>query len=185
MQQLLFITLLFVTHFITAQTLQLDTKASTLQWTGKAAFSAYSLSGTLEAKSGTVQLTNDQITAATLTLDMPSIESEIRQLVKHLKSDDFFEVKKFKTADFVLTSPLHWAKAKTATGNLTIKNVTKPTELVLTKVERNGNTVHLSGTAQVDRTAYGIYYNSPNYFENLKQDAIADVFELEFELVFK
>jgi len=185
MKQLLFFLLLMTPIALFTQTLQLDTRASTFTWTGKAAFSAYSLSGTLEAKSGFVQFTDDQITAATLTLDMPSMNSEIAQLVKHLKSDDFFEVKKFKTADFVLTSPLHWAKAKTATGNLTIKNVTKPTELVLTKVERKGNTVHLSGIAKVDRTAYGIYYNSPNYFENLKQDAIADVFVLDFELVFR
>ncbi|MCB0559128.1 MAG: YceI family protein [Lewinellaceae bacterium] len=64
---------------------------STVTWVGKAAFSTYTLSGTIEAKSGVLSWLEGRIQKASLIMDMQSIQSDIPQLTDHLRSADFFE----------------------------------------------------------------------------------------------
>ena len=187
MKKLLFFLLCFVLASMShAQHYQLSPDKSTVAWAGKAAFSTYTLSGAIEAKSGKLSWGEGRIQDAFLVIDMLSIESDIAQLTDHLRSADFFEVKRFPEATFALSQPVSLKAEEDglAGGELTIKGITKEEKVPL-KVRRQGKTIVLEGKAVIDRTAYEIYYNSPNFFSNLKQNAIADEFELAFTLVFE
>jgi polyisoprenoid-binding protein YceI len=181
---ILIISILFSTT-VFEQTYKLSNNKSTLKWTGKAAFNAYSLSGTLKAKSGNIKIKNGKITAAKIIINMKTLDAENKDLKKHLRSKDFFEVKKYKTATFALTKPIDLkAKNPIAIGKLTIKGKTKPYSFPLS-IKKVGKQYQVSGILTIDRTDFGIYYNSPNYFKGLKQKAIADEFKLKLELVFE
>lgn len=116
---------------------------------------------------------------------MQSIRSDIGQLTQHLRSADFFAVKRFPEARFTLGQPFTpGSTTGTASGMLTIKGIAKQEKIQLA-ARREGKTLRLEGKAAIDRTAYGICYNSPSFFEGLKQEAIANDFELAFKLVFE
>jgi len=177
--------LLLSLYTSTAQPYKLDTQSTTLKWTGKAAYSAYALSGTLKALEGNFTLDGSTLTAARITIDMKSLDADIKDLKKHLRSDDFFDVKRFPTATFELTEAIELKEGPTPlTGNFTIKGASQPETLQLNAQKRGGMWV-FEGTFFLDRTQYGIYYNSPNFFKNLKQEAIADEFELNVQFIFK
>lgn len=169
-----------------AQQIQLVKDQSQLNWTGKAAFSAYTLNGTVQAQSGVLEVVDNDIIVAKFVVDMPTIDAEIGQLVTHLRSKDFFEVEKYPEATFILTKPIDLSTTSAkAYGNLTIKNKTEPVALLLNKIQKTNKGWHVVGKAVIDRTKFGIYYNSPNYFKKLRENAIADKFELTFDLLFQ
>lgn len=178
------VSILFSPQFITAQNWTFQAEKSQLKWAGKAAFSTYTLEGRIDLKSAEIQTSEDNIQVGTFIFDMKSMNGEIKDLIKHLKSKDFFEVKKYKTATFELKEMSINDKGESiAKGELTIKGKTKPIEFVINS--RNvDNQLTIKGKAIVNRTEYGITFNSPSFFEKLKDQAIADDFELDFELVF-
>ena len=128
---------------------------------------------------------NPAASKVSVTINTASVDSNHAERDKHLRSADFFEVKRFPEAHFTLGQPFTpGSTAGTASGMLTIKGIAKEEKIQLT-ARREGKTLRLEGKAAIDRTAYGIYYNSPSFFEGLKQEAIANDFELAFKLVFE
>ncbi len=104
-----------------------------------------------------------------------------RQLVDHLKSDDFFGVNNYPTATFKLTSAGKFNSDKAVvTGLLTIKGKTEKVSFV---VNRRGN-VYLS-QLKVDRSKFGVRYGSKSFFNDLGDKAIDDTFTLDIKLVLK
>ena len=98
----------------------------------------------------------------------------------HLKADDFFGTAKFPTATLVFKKIGSKAKDVYAvTADLTIKGITKPVTFDITV---NGNTA--TTTFNVDRTKYGIEYNSKSIFSAIGDKAINDEFELKVTLKF-
>lgn len=175
---------MFIFSHTHAQNFSLDTEKSSLQWTGKAAFNAYSLTGTLSASQGSLMIQSDSMQVANVTVDMKSLKAEIPDLEKHLRSKDFFEVKKFSTATFSLEEKIKLVEGENKVkGNLTIKETTKTMDMIV-QCSQESNGWKISGTVSIDRTAFGIVYNSPSFFANMKDQAIADEFELKFEFVF-
>lgn len=167
-----------------AQSYRLDTEASTLNWTGKAAFNAYALSGTLKAKLGNLTVKNDSITALNLVVDMLSLDHENNDLKSHLRSNDFFDVKKYKEAQFLLTTTSAIKQDEASIGgSMIIKDKTK-VEFITVKLSKEGARLKLSFKTKLNRLDYGVSYNSPSIFKKLKQNAIADEFILEGELIF-
>lgn len=167
------------------QNYQLNPDKSEMAWAGKAAFSTYTLSGGIKPRTGKLIVEGERIRDASLVIDMQSIRSDIAQLEKHLRSADFFKVEGFPEAVFLLGQPIVLGGGEqAAVGVLKIKGVSNQEEIPIT-ARMEEATLVLEGKAVIDRTAYGIYYNSPNFFEGLKQDAIADAFELSFRLVFE
>lgn len=167
------------------QKLKLNSKQSSLKWTGKALGSSYTLSGTINTSDGALKISNDEIQAGTIQIDMKSIDSEVPVLTKHLKSKDFFEVKKYPKANFKVQQV-----SKTAMGTLKmsgllqIKDTTEPAEIIGT-LEQLDSGWKYTGKLSIDRTKFGITYNSASFFQNLGDQAIADDFDLEFELYFE
>lgn len=164
-------------------TQSLNTKKSTISWTGKAAFNSYSLTGNLFAKSGTLVIKNDSITKLEVVIDMKSLDHKNKDLKKHLRNKDFFEVKKYKTASFTLLNPVKINEGKAVLiGNMTIKNTTKK-EIIEVEINQEKG-MEINFKTSLDRTKYGVKFNSPSFFKKMKENAIADEFSLTSNLFF-
>lgn len=173
--------LLFVFATVQSQNQELNIKNSELSWTGKAAFNAYALTGSLKAEEGQITIEDNRIQSLKVTINMKSLDHENRDLKKHLRSADFFEVNTYTTATFNLLEPAQIVNGKAVVkGTMTIKGQSQQETI---EVTIKGDT--LSFDHIMDRTAYGIKYNSPSFFKKMKENAIADNFELKGTLIFK
>jgi polyisoprenoid-binding protein YceI len=171
----------FISLFSFGQDKIVNTKKSTLSWTGNAAFDAYALTGTLKVKSGSLKIKNDTIKALKITINMKSLDHENDDLKKHLSGKDFFEVKTYAEAIFELTEPVKVCNNKAQLiGTLSIKNITKTETFLITLNDEYSN---LSFDIAIDRTVYGVKFNSPSFFKKMKENAIADEFKLIGNLV--
>lgn len=74
---------------------------------------------------GKVSATDGKVTAAEVKIDMNSTWSDNDRLTGHLKNADFFDVPKFPTSTFTVTSIEANSTNKTVTGNLDLHGVTK------------------------------------------------------------
>ncbi|WP_405205016.1 YceI family protein [Aquimarina sp. LLG6339-5] len=169
---------------INAQIFELDTKKSTLLWTGKAAFNSYFLKGTITAKQGTITINDTVISNLNITINMKSLDHENNDLKNHLKNEDFFEVKKYPKALFALekTTKIENHKA-ILQGKLTIKGKTN-LERIPVNIEHHDSGIIITFNHTIDRTKYGVNHNSPSIFKRMKENAIADEFILEGKLKF-
>ncbi|WP_299434804.1 YceI family protein [uncultured Aquimarina sp.] len=169
---------------IHSQNYKLDKKKSFISWTGKAAFSSYSLKGTIAPEQGTLAITNNTISTLDITINMKSIDHENNDLKKHLKNEDFFEVKTFPKATFLIKNATEINNKKAIlNGELTIKGKTN-TENIPVSIKQTKSGISLTFNHTIDRTQYGVNHNSPSIFKRMKENAIADEFILEGTLVF-
>ncbi len=156
-----------------------------ISWTGYGELGGYSLTGNIKLKNYDIKLQGDSLKSATITIDMTSITHENKDLESHLKDKDFFDVAKFPSAIFE-TKKIEYTSATTAVayGTLTLKSVSKPIKLPLT-IQRNGENKTLSTKISIDRTIFGIKYNSKSFFGNLGDQAIKNNFDLAFSITLK
>lgn len=157
----------------------INTEKSTIAWVGKKVTGQHN--GTINFKSGSVDLKAGKLVGGSFVVDMTTItvkdlEGDYKgKLEGHLNSDDFFGVTKYPEATFVITS----VEGSSVKGDLTIKGHTEKKAFTLTK---KGNTI--SGDIKIDRTKFDIRYGSKSFFDNLKDKAIDDEFELSVNIVF-
>jgi polyisoprenoid-binding protein YceI len=168
----------------TAQTKNINTTTSTIEWVGKKVTGQHN--GTVNFKDGALIFKGAKLKGGIFTVDMTSLTAtdlsgEYQgKLNGHLKADDFFGTDKFPTAKLVFKKiGTKSANVYTVTADLTIKGITKPVTFVMTV---KGNTATTS--FNVDRTKYDIKYNSKSFFESIGDKAIYDEFELKVALKF-
>ncbi len=178
-----FVLALALTITVFAGTQKVDVTKSTVKWLGKKVTGEHS--GTISVKEGSLETTDGKVTGGKVVIDMNSIvDTDLAdanwnaKLVGHLKSDDFFGVATYPTAELVLTK----VEGTNFTGNLTIKGITKPVEFIATSSKEGKNTVY-KGTLVIDRTKYNLKYGSKSFFDNLGDKVIYDEFTLDFNLV--
>lgn len=184
----LLFTLAFTAFSITPEVATVNTSESTITWTAKKVTGQHH--GKVPISSATLDYQNGKILGGTFEMDMTSLTVEDitdagsnKRLTDHLKSDDFFSVEKHNKSTFKIT------EAKTSngkdyqlTGDLTIKNITKPVTFPAT-VSVNGGKITATGKLTFDRTHYDIKFRSGSYFENLADKMIYDDVELDVKLV--
>ncbi|MGG6894892.1 MULTISPECIES: YceI family protein [Rhizobium] len=92
----------------------------------------------------------------TVSIDLASATTNDKQRDTALPGKDWFDVPQFPAAKFE-TSAIRRKDAGTyeAVGNLTLRGVTKPITLPFT-LEMNGPSAHVTGHAELDRSAFGI-----------------------------
>jgi len=119
--------------------------------------------GQFESFAGTVT-TGDTLadTRAEATIDLNSVNTRDAQRDGHLRSADFFDVEHHGNMTFRATS----FNGTTATGDLTIKGVTRPVELDVeflgTDVDPYGNRkIGFEATAEISRKDFGVDFNVP------------------------
>jgi polyisoprenoid-binding protein YceI len=100
-------------------------------------------------------------------IDAASIETKEQQRDDHLRSPDFLDAAKFPKIKFVGTGveKVNSERYK-VTGNLTIRDVTKPVVLDTeyfgrTKDPWGGERIGFSAKTSIDRKEYGLVFNVP------------------------
>ncbi|KGO91643.1 YceI family protein [Flavobacterium subsaxonicum] len=169
----------------TAQDKKINASKSTIAWVGKKVTGQHS--GTVNFKDGILKFKSGKVSGGEFNIDMTTIAvTDLKagegkeKLEGHLKAADFFGTDKFPAAKIAFkTIKVKSANVYTITADLTIKNVTKPVTFDLT-VNKNTATTSFN----IDRTKYGIEYNSGSIFDGLGDKAISDEFEVTVNLVF-
>lgn len=171
----------------TTATNNIDLTASIVTWKGTKPTGAHN--GTVALKEGSLEVENGAIKSGTFIIDMASIKNlDIKdskysaKLVGHLISADFFDIEKFPTATFVITSSEEKDSAIAVTGNLTIKDVTKSITIPAILTEANGITTFKSEVFNIDRADFNVKHGSKRFFDNLKDKFINDLVEMSFEV---
>lgn len=169
-------------------TYSIDLDRSSLEWLGKKVTGQHN--GNIALSSGALIVEDNEITGGTFTIDMTSITNEDikdqeynQKLVGHLKSDDFFGVKKYPEATFKITEVEENEGEKfDITGDLTIKGITHqisfPADITVGKKEVVANAKII-----VDRSKYDVRYGSGSFFDDLGDKTIYDDFEMDISLV--
>jgi len=112
------------------ETYQIDSTHSTIQYSLRHLVSKFT--GSFSTVSGTISVdrANLEKSSVQASIDIGSVNTADEKRNAHLKSPDFFDAVKFPTMTFKSTS---WKKTGEdtfdVTGNLTIKDVTKPVVL--------------------------------------------------------
>lgn len=132
-----------------------------LEYEGKIRFVASSRFGkvTGEFKKVKVQVTGNVI-GSQVIVDVKSIDTGNSMRDNHLKSEDFFDVEKYPQATLKVKSyRMLNASSFISTGTLTIKDKQKNISFVI-NVEELPNIQRHFGELEIDRTEFGINYNS-------------------------
>ena len=173
----------------TAKGLKVNVSNSSVNWKGfKPSGEHY---GTISTFEGVIKLEEGNLVGGSFSfdmnsikdLDMPADNEYNAKLVGHLKSADFFDVEKFPTAKFEITSVNKVADKLNISGNLTIKETTKNITISASLISNGGTTTLKSEVFTIDRTDFDVRYGSKKFFDNLKDKFINDEFEMSFEVV--
>lgn len=166
---------------------KVDTSKSSVKWLGKKVTGEHF--GTIAVKEGALEVSNGKVSGGKVVIDMNSMKcDDIKdagmngKLVGHLKSDDFFSVASFPTAELAVTKVESTGNNHTFSGNLTIKGITNPATFTATS-SKDGNSTVYKGVLTIDRSKYNVKYGSKSFFDNLGDKMIYDEFSLDFNLV--
>lgn len=101
-------------------------------------------------------------------LDIPEGDENNAKLIGHLKSEDFFNVAKYPSAAFQITSVNEKEGKTIIAGNLTVKGVKKNIEFPAS-VNIAGNSATITSEEfTIDRTEFNLKYNSGKFVDPVK-----------------
>lgn len=171
----------------------IDTEASKIGFIGNGVGKNHP--GSFKLSSGQLTVDNGTITGGTFTIDAKSLVLDQKEemfqakLLPHMLSPDFFDVEKYPTAKFEITS----VEPYTATdkdssviaganykvsGNLTLKDVTKNIAFPA-KIETVNNTYSAVAKFNIDRTLWGLKYGND---KSLKDKFISEVVNISLDI---
>jgi polyisoprenoid-binding protein YceI len=135
--------------------------------------------------SGSLTISGTQVTAATITADLTTLQSDDQRRDGQLARQGI-QTSQFPTATFKLTSPIELGSVPadgkeiqvTASGQLTLHGQTKDVQIPL-KARLSGSTIAISGSLPIAFADYGI--QKSNSFMVL---SIADEGTMELQLFF-
>lgn len=177
-----------------------DAKASKIEWTGTKPTGKHT--GTITLADGAVFVKDSVLDSGKFNIDMNTITvTDLKagdgkeDLEAHLKGtaadakeadmDHFFNVKKFPTGSFEITSAKTENGKTSVEGNLTLKGITKNVKFPA-KVTVNGDTVTLeSDVFSINRTLWNVNYASKSVFDNLGDKFVNDEIELKVSVTAK
>lgn len=152
-----------------AQIYQTDNNSSKVKFIGTKPVGKHF--GEFKLNSGNIHIKDENIAAGSFVIEMNSMkitdegidESSYNKLRGRLMSDAFFDVEKYKTAKFEITScaPIHGDTQGThqISGNLTLKdstqNISFPAKISITENEISANADFI-----IDRTKWGLFYGN-------------------------
>lgn len=165
---------------------EIKTDKSKVTWKGYKVTGSHE--GTIDIKSGSLTFVDTKLVGGEFVIDMTSINTTDLdggmkgKLDGHLKSDDFFGVANHPTATLVFNKVKPSKDVKGSyhvEGDLTIKG---KTHLVDFDMVIEGNKA--KAALKINRAKYDVRYGSKSFFDNLKDKAIDDEFDLVTELEF-
>lgn len=160
---------------------------STVTWKGNKPTGSHN--GVVSITTGVFDIENGIVKAGEFVIDMNSISCTDLEAGKgkedlegHLKNEDFFDVTKFPTAKFVVTSSETKDGKLNVTGNLTLRGTTKSITIPATVTETEGVATFKSDVFSIDRTDFGVTYSSKKFDAALKDKFINDLMEISFDI---
>lgn len=177
---------------------KVDLTRSNIVWEGSKPTGSHT--GLIKLSAGNIDVKDGEVVGGKFTIDMNSIEStdlngDARaNLEAHLKGtaegkeDHFFNVAKYPTAEFEVSSIKKLINNPDAShlvyGNLTMKGQTKSVSFQAQISNRNGQGFGIrSSNFYIDRTDWGINFNSKSVFDNLKDNFINDKIKLQVNVL--
>ncbi len=169
-------------------TMSVNSEESKVVWLGKKVTGEHS--GEIKMAFGDLQFDGDALTGGSFEIDMNTIsnsdienEEYKQKLVGHLKSDDFFGVKEYPKASFVITDVEHKKAGKyLVKGDITIKGITKSIEFPA-QVTMLDSKATATASLTIDRSEFNVKYGSGSFFDGLGDKMIYDDFTLDITLV--
>jgi len=171
-------------------TYRIDVETSRLEWIGRNLNNRHF--GRIAIQEGELFIKDGRVAEGNIILDMGTITNLDLQdpdwrtmLISHLKSDDFLATGRFPTASFKLTG---WETDKAsapeapggiATGNLTIKDVSRPISFPAIVAPQVDGAVKAHAAFDIDRTLWNVCYGSGKLFERLGMHLVHDLISLE------
>lgn len=164
---------------------EIDTNKSTIEWTGKKLTGEHY--GNITIRKGHLLIKGNTLVGGAFDIDMNTItcvditdaKSNAR-LVDHLKSDDFFAVRKYPIARFEITqADFRGDNNYIITGNLTIKDKTNGITFPATFDMGDSGVAAASGNIVFDRSKYNVKFGSQSFFENLGDKMVYDDVDLK------
>lgn len=172
----------------------LDPAVSRLEWIGRNLNNRHM--GTLRLEGGEVLYGQGEFVGGRVTLAMDTItdldlqDEEYRSmLIRHLTSDDFFDVARHPTASYTITGSEALPEAAPGSPNYLIKgglelngiarSLSLPTEIV----PMGKGQLKAHAAIDIDRTLWGVIYGSGRFFEKLGMHLVSDMISIEFFLV--
>lgn len=147
------------------------TPASKIEFVGSKAEGKHT--GGFKTVTGAVTLSDDgaSVVAVNLEIATASLYSDDEKLTAHLKSPDFFDVRRYPKAVFVSSSIAPASDPSGGvtheiTGTLTMHGVSK-TARIPAKVAVEGGRVTIQGTHTLDRTAHGMTYGQGKVYNEV------------------
>ena len=150
----------------------------------------------MRVSKGEITVVARRATRGEITLDMTSIENTDMEdpslralLAKHLKSDDFFDVDRFPTAQVSITSIDAIADAPQSSpthrihGHLTLKGVTKEVDFLAQIGMTVTGELIARADFDVDRTRWNVIYGSGKFYEKLGMHLVSDLISLDLKIV--
>ncbi len=171
----------------------IDCSLSRMEWIGRNIGKRHH--GTIDIKEGEIRIANGAMTGGAITLDMGTIRNTDLQdsvlnslLIRHLSSDDFFDVENYPTARFEISEcrPMENATPGSPNysikGTLTIKDVSREIQIQATVSTGENGGVVAHSFFDIDRTLWNVSYGSGKLFEKLGMHLVNDTISLELFL---
>ena len=104
-----------------------------------------------------------------MTVDVSSIDTNSTQRDTHLKSDAFFDVAKFPTAQIAVKSFRKVGEGSyEGDGEITLHGVTKSIKLPAKILLNEGGRLRFRGSVEINRMDFGVKFQSPmNHIEDI------------------
>ncbi len=169
---------------------KIDIKQSRITWKGSMKISPEEKHvGYIYISKGDLWDEQNQLVGGEVEIDMNSMEyadkKEKNTPIFHLKSEDYFNVKKNPTAAIVLTKVEKVNDTTfTITANLTIKGVTNEVKFPATIAIVNG-VLNANAQFSIDRTKWGITYRSEKFYEKIADYTVSNEIEFVLKIVAK
>jgi hypothetical protein len=167
-----------------------DVENSIIEWIGARPASQHN--GTVGIKEGHLKVTAGEITGGEFIIDLRDITvldisdpARNARLKAHLESDDFFDVPNHPEAVFQITGVQkreNQSSTHVITGNLMMRGVNRSVAFDA-KIDKNdGNISARSVQFLIDRTQWGVNYQSNTIYANLADRFILDDIALVINL---
>ena len=162
-----------------ARTLAIDSSKSSVEFVGAKVTADHR--GRFDAPTGKLELSDDgKVVGMEVTVRTESLEIEPAKLGEHLRSEDFFDVAKFPTSKFTLTSAKAGGEGDAThqvTGNLELHGVEKSITFPA-HIEVGDGSAKATASFKIDRKDFGITY------AGMADDLIKDDVLLEMSFAF-
>jgi len=170
--------------------MQVDLARSHVEWTGTKFRGRGKHEGIVRVRAAQLDACTPTDCRGRFTIDMHNLEvTDIpatdpvprRRLTEHLQSRDFFWTERYPTAIFTLTGTSTTSRADSvlASGQLTLRGVTRPLLFTARIMRAFEGEVHVRAELTIDRQQWGIRYR----FDPIRNELVDDEIRLVVVLV--